>query len=107
MAILIPVDDEPREVHPAEGRRAFTLPEMRELLGGGYLELVARLPDGRVAWCDEEGKLKGLPVNRIASALLAPQLRGDYIVGPLLITTDVEAGEDDATDRDDEEEIDA
>jgi hypothetical protein len=98
MALLIPAHGDPIEVHPTEGRTQFTLAEMRAYLGG-YLEVVTMLPDGRIAWCNEEGKLLQLPLNRFATALLLPQLRGDYIVGPLLITTRAEAGEEDDEDE--------
>ena len=52
---------------------------------GGYIERVRiRLADGSAATLivDEEGSLKGLPINPVASALY-----GDYISGPAALLT--------------------
>ena len=49
---------------------------------GGWLEGVPTT--GQVTiYCDEEGKIKGLPVNPVATAFVAPFL-ADIIVGPVL-----------------------
>ena len=37
---------------------------------GGYVELFAKMPDGTDWWCNETGRLDGLPLNRIALDLL-------------------------------------
>jgi hypothetical protein len=66
----------------------ITLPHLRTLIGGGYLEAIYGWhPNGE--WCcyiDEEGKLKGLPVNQPASMLAAqagwPGAMSDYLCGP-------------------------
>jgi hypothetical protein len=89
--------------HPGRGepeRFAFAgkpdLDEMRAKIGGGYIQVVPKwqqLPDGRkcVAFCDEDGRMKGLPVNDAATALWHDELkRGglsgefDVLRGPVL-----------------------
>lgn len=49
---------------------------------GGWIEHVI-LADGRDAFCDEEGKLKGLPVNLVATALWADPF--DVLCGPVVV----------------------
>ena len=94
MAILITTYGGPKNVAPPEGRVHFTVPELQAFVGG-YLEVVARLPDGQIAWCNEDGKRLRLPINRWATVLFLPQLRdGDVVVGDVIITTLAEAGED-------------
>jgi len=99
MALLIPATGDMRPVVPPDQRAAFTLAELQAFVGG-HIE-VLRIPDGRVAFLNEEGKLLNLPHNRLATALLAPQLQaGDWIAGDVVICTLTEAGED--TDTADE-----
>lgn len=75
-ALLVPTDREPRfvEIEPR-------LEVIREQIGGGWLEAVAgdARDGGWTAYGDEEGRLKGLPVNEAASHML-----GQVIVGPVL-----------------------
>jgi hypothetical protein len=63
-----------------------TLEAFRELLDGGDLEAIGG-PDWN-AYFDEEGKLKGLPVNRAADLLARrlgwDSLPGDVLVGPVV-----------------------
>jgi hypothetical protein len=81
-------------------RRPATLRELRAALGGGYLEMVPHFDSFEfggevhpcVAFCDERGKLEGLPTNERATAAWADalercgaQLRHDFLVGPVLI----------------------
>jgi hypothetical protein len=95
-----PGDEIPQIVRPLNDR-AFSLEEMRTFLGG-YLELFAKLPDGRLCWCNEHGKLDALPPNWGATALLRPWLHAeDVLVGNVLICTREEAGEDDLDALDD------
>lgn len=77
------------------------LPLLKAAIGGGYLEVVPRFNtiahDGVrhrcVAFCDEDGKLKQLPVNRPATLLWnAAMLRShgcgcdpDYLVGQIAV----------------------
>jgi hypothetical protein len=93
MALLIPTHRGPYEVVPAHGRRSFTLAEMQHYVGG-HLEAL-RLPDGRIAWCNEDGKHLQLPVNETATGMLLLVLQPwDQLVGDVIITTPEEAGED-------------
>ena len=71
--LLVPADGPPavREVFD-------TLAALRELVGGGWLETL-RLPGDLWLYCDEEGRLKELPVNRHLSFI-----RGDCFVGRLV-----------------------
>jgi hypothetical protein len=56
--------------------------EIRANLDGGWLEAVPLPPHrtGITAYCDEEGKLKGLPVNLVASALFGQTLNGNVVI---------------------------
>lgn len=63
------------------------LPTWQQLVGG-YLERAHT--EHADLWFDEEGKLKGCPVNRAATYLwwkLAPEMEGqDVIQGPCFVT---------------------
>jgi hypothetical protein len=71
------------------------LQDLQGGLGGGYIELVPYFTkyEGKpcVAFCDEDGKRKGLPINQRATALwyeLEPRFMGvDILVGPIVIVT--------------------
>ncbi|MGH9238791.1 MAG: DUF3846 domain-containing protein [Vicinamibacterales bacterium] len=89
MALLMIPGHAAREVVPANGH-AFTLDEMQAFVGG-YIEIL-RLPDGRALVINEEGKLRGLPLNPEATVLAAPRIAPDFIVGPALVCTWNEAG---------------
>jgi hypothetical protein len=54
---------------------------------GGYIEVVypLRLPKGFTMIINEEGKLKGLPLNEVASWLYNRNYPQDFIVGPAVI----------------------
>lgn len=65
------------------------LDDWRALLDGGWLEPVGGVSSlhGRwEAYCDEEGKIKGLPVN--AAATVLARIHGwnvpDWLVGPVV-----------------------
>ena len=83
---------------PVEGEIIFkeitVLPEYDELkaaLKGGLLEIVPRFNSYKmkpcVAFCDEEGKLKQLPVNTRATAMwyVLVGINPDFLVGPIVI----------------------
>ena len=82
---IIRVDGTREEYLPANGRH-YTLEEMQKAIGGGWIEIVHTM-DGRLMVIDEEGKLKGFPVNPVASALY---VYGDQdpIVGDVLVCED-------------------
>ena len=54
---------------------------------GGYMENVypKGLPADYVMIVDEEGKLKGKPINQIGSRLYLSHIHGDSIVGNIII----------------------
>jgi hypothetical protein len=78
-----------------------TLEDLKAAIGGGYIEAVPYFwtVDHRgvehrcVAFCDEEGKLKGMPVNPFATALWDLAIRRvkgvgcepDFLVGRIAV----------------------
>ena len=60
--------DTAEAVAPANGKK-FTLKELQKFVGG-YIELVPCAD--RVAYCNEEGRLNGLPPNALASLAFRP-----------------------------------
>ncbi|MBR1525228.1 MAG: DUF3846 domain-containing protein [Prevotella sp.] len=62
---------------PANGK-SFTLREMQNAVGG-YIERVGTHQNKSV-WANEEGRLKGLPVNEKASELCYREIVGDVLV---------------------------
>ena len=71
---------------------SITLEEMQEAVGG-YIEVVRLAFDRLVMIVNEEGKLRGLPYNPAATAIMGVGgLPGDYIVGTALLVS--ESGED-------------
>ncbi len=81
MALHIKADGTVETVQPQKGRH-FTLPELQRYVGG-YIELVPCVSPNRQMFINEEGKLKGLPVNLKATLLYAGE---DPIVGDVLVT---------------------
>lgn len=55
-----------------------TLEEWQAAIGGGYLEAVYL--DDKVMFVDEEGRLKDLPYNLLASGLAQGDIVGDVLV---------------------------
>jgi len=55
-----------------------TLEEWQGAIGGGYLEAVYL--DGKVMFVDEEGIMKKLPYNLMASGLAQGDILGDVLV---------------------------
>lgn len=96
MATIIHENGKSVEVGPHNGK-SFTLSFLQEVVGG-YIEPVW-LKDGRVMFVNEEGRLKGLPVNEMATMIALTQgvhfAPNDLIVGPAIIVTREEAGETD------------
>ena len=82
--------------------------DLKNALNGGYLEGIT-LTEDSMAYIDEEGKLKGLPSNEKATALMKElihkdgrvMLPGDYISGTMIIVGTLdEKGQHDADDHD-------
>ena len=92
---IVPVD--PRA--PVSSKELAGVPRLEALQKaiGGDIEVVpffARYKGKRcVAFCDEHGKLDGLPVNQRATKLwydqtpLGPYIHPDVLVGPVVIIT--------------------
>lgn len=77
--ILMPVRGGDELVMPANGTD-FKLREVQKMIGG-YVEVVY-LRDGRIMLVDEEGLLKGLPLNRAASRMAGRPIVGNALVMP-------------------------
>lgn len=91
MAQLISIDGTVTKVAPKNGE-AFSLEELQTMVGG-YIEFL-RLEDGRMMCLNEEGKLKGMVMNAAASGVAyGVLLPGDFVVGPAVVMTAVEAGD--------------
>ena len=83
--LIIHVDGAQEEYSAADGKH-YTLDELKKAIGGGYIEIV-KTRDGRIMVLDEEGKLKGFPINRVATALYLYGAQ-DPIVGDVLVCED-------------------
>jgi hypothetical protein len=79
MAQIITPDGKTIEVKPKDGKK-FSLEEMQVYVGG-YIEHIT-LADGRHAYVNEEGKLRGLETNLLATQLYGS---GDVICGTMLV----------------------
>jgi hypothetical protein len=100
MATLIHASGKIEAITPNNGT-VFSGTEIHTLVDG-LLECLV-LPDGRLMWIDEEGKLKGRLPNLVATFMALEVLQhGDVIVGDAVITTRAEAGEDDKDDDDED-----
>jgi hypothetical protein len=96
VATLLREDGTEETVTPWDGTR-FTLPELQALVGG-HIELVTIHPDPRLLFVNEIGWQLGLAVNHAATALYrgTPPRHTAIIVGPAVVMSRREAGEDDA-----------
>jgi hypothetical protein len=82
IAKLIKPNGEVIPVEPENGTD-FSLEEMNEYVGG-YIEIVhPPSQQGAIMVINEEGKLKGLPFNLLAT--MTAHLSGDHIVGNALL----------------------
>lgn len=82
MATLINMDGSTEEVFPENGK-TFTLAEVQKLVGG-YIQVFPFLIGGRQMLVDEDGLLRKLPVNSVASAMVSARMP---IVGPALLVS--------------------
>lgn len=81
-------------VHP-KNKKDFQLAELKDVIGGGYIQIVSIRAHSKFRgppleeFCmvlDEEGKMKGFPFNFLATVLYDPEsIIGDPIVGDVLI----------------------
>lgn len=96
-AILIQADSSQQKVRPKKGK-TFSLKELQGYVGG--LIQIVPLPSGQVLICNDEGKLKGLPINRIATELWKkeypieqyPLNNDELIVGDVVVSPPVLVG---------------
>lgn len=81
-ALVIPATGEEYliELDPTD---AITLDHIQEAVGG-YVESAPIIDPTLTMYCNEEGKIRGLPVNERASILLGPH-NPDFIVGNVVI----------------------
>lgn len=74
---IIKADGTIIEYNPAN-KRGFTLCEMQQAVGG-YIQQVGRYQNKSI-WANEEGRLRGFPVNEKASELCYREIVGDVLV---------------------------
>ena len=82
MAHIIYTNGLVQEISP-DNKRDFSLEELQRIVHG-YIELI-HLPKNRLMIINEEGKLKGLPVNILATREVLSHGFNDVIVGDVLI----------------------
>lgn len=78
------------------------LAELQSLVGG-YIEFV-RFDDGSAMIVNEEGRLRGLPVNPIASYIAAIKGNPCHLVGSVVVLTSTEMDEVEGDDESEDEE---
>ena len=105
MATWIKTTGASETVTPADGKQ-FTLAELQSMVGG-YIEAV-RLSLETVMWVNEEGKLRNLPINSLATNIAATFRMGaatlwnDRIVGDVVVANRTESGDRDEDEGGDE-----
>jgi len=106
IVIVIPADESLPLKSRHDVAESPTLDELHEIVGG-FIEPVPHWDDYMgmpcVVWCNEEGKLRGLPLNRRATMLWYAKLGqpvDDVLVGNVVLCIGFE--EKDADDVDDE-----
>lgn len=82
MAHIIYANGLVQEINP-DNKRDFSLEELQRIVHG-YIEPI-HLPKNRLMIINEEGKLKGLPVNILATREVLSHGFNDVIVGDVLI----------------------
>lgn len=94
MAALLREDGTKQVVTPADGAR-FSLTEVQTLVEG-HIELVSISPDPRMMFVNEDGHRLGMTINVAATVLYqgTPPRHNGIIVGPAVVMTRREAGED-------------
>lgn len=82
---LITVGGEVREIKPKNGSD-FQLDELKEYIGGGWIQIVPLSDDRLIMVMDEEGKLKNMPMNSVATDLFHEWgIIDDVIVGDVVV----------------------
>ena len=84
--IIVVKDSGEMNVHSYEPNHNITLEEWQGYFGGNNIETVPSVFPGIEILIDEEGKLKGLPVNAIATGLVHPSV-ADVLVGDAVLVS--------------------
>lgn len=86
MPVILRTDGTMEEIEELEP----TLDKLQAAVSG----LIQYVPthDGGFLYCNDEGKLMGLPVN-IGATIIANTYSGDYVVGDVVIYSEEEAKE--------------
>ena len=81
VSYLFKTDLSSDKVTPANGEN-FTLEELQEMVGG-YIELVRvpNKPSMRLV-VNEDGRMKGLPLNHMATGIFGSEIVGDALYVP-------------------------
>ena len=96
-ALVIPAEGEPRELEIPEGYPGHL--DGLQAAVGGWIEYVPNDMDVTL-YCNEEGKIEGLPPNPVATAIFGKFLmQHDYLAGDVVIIgTQDEEGNDTSLD---------
>lgn len=78
---LVKTDFSTTEVTPSNGKN-FTLEELQEMVGG-YIEIIRipNKPSMRLV-VNEDGQIKGLPTNHMATWIFGSEIVGDVLYAP-------------------------
>ena len=89
MATIIRTNGQREDLVGEGPNKTLTLDQMQKALHGGWIEMVfSPLARQYFMVVDEEGKLKGLPINAVATAMARQEGVRDIIVGDaILIST--------------------
>jgi hypothetical protein len=81
LAVHVQSDGKNVVVKPKNGKE-FTLEEAQAYVGG-YVEIAPTMPDiGCILLVNEEGHMRGLPHNEVASKVAAQHIVGDALYCP-------------------------
>jgi len=87
MAVLIPVDGPAKEIIGENKDQTLSLEQLQKACGGlvQYVRCDPKYTDGHDHfYCHDEGKIKGLPVNAVATLMGTLTAVDDLIVGDVL-----------------------
>ena len=82
LSIIYHPDNRTEEITPEKGK-FFRLKELQSIVGG-YIECMY-LNDDMMMIVNEEGKIKGLPYNHLATLIAIKSGYDNFIVGPALV----------------------
>jgi hypothetical protein len=80
VGMWIKTDGSLTPVIPAKGTK-FSLKEVQDMVGG-YVERVQGFPKGKVTLVNEEGLMRKLPYNPVASNMAGFDIVGDAVILP-------------------------